>query len=180
MIYCFLADGFEETEAIAPIDILRRSEAQVITVGVTGKTVTGSHGITLEADCHIDDIALADSLEAVILPGGMPGTLNLENSSAVEEAIDFAYSNGKLICAICAAPQILGHKGLLEGRSATCFPGFENELKGASVSSEAVVTDGRIITAKGAGAAIEFGLAIVSALKGEALAEKIRQTMQCI
>ncbi len=178
MVYCFLADGFEEMEAIAPIDILRRADINVVTVGVTGKTVNGRHGIKVIADCTLSELVLDGSLEAVILPGGLPGAENLENSSDVQRTIDFASDNGKYLCAICAAPQILGHKGLLKGKKAIAYPGFENELHGAVISKEYVVTDGKIITAKGAGVAAEFGLAIVAALKGEAVAEKIRTSIQ--
>lgn len=179
MIYCFLADGFEEVEAIAPIDILRRANIDVVTVGVTGETVIGSHGIKVTADKKIEDIELCDSLLGIILPGGLPGATNLENSPLVQKAIDFSCDNNKLLCAICAAPQILGHKGILNGKEAIAYPGFENELIGAKISSSYVVKDGNIITAKGAGVAVDFGLKIVEALKGEELSNKIRQSIQC-
>ncbi len=180
MVYCFLADGFEEVEAIAPVDMLRRAGVEVVTVGVTGKIATGAHNIPVTADCNVDEINLDSSLEAVILPGGMPGALNLENSSEVQKAIDFAVENGKFVCAICAAPQILGHKDLLEGKEAIAYPGFENELKGAVISEKYVVCDGRFITAKGAGVATEFGLEIVSQLKGRDKAEEIRSQIQSV
>ena len=178
MVYCFLADGFEEVEAIAPIDMLRRADVDVVTVGVTGDVVTGRHSIKVVADCGIDDITLDDTLEAVILPGGLPGATNLENSSAVQCAIDFANANGKYVCAICAAPQILGHKGLLKGKNAIAYPGFEKELEGAIISEEYVVCDGNIITAKGAGVAVEFGLEIVAQLKGRVLSDNIKAAIQ--
>ena len=178
MVYCFLADGFEEVEAIAPIDMLRRAGVQVNTVGVTGDVINGRHGIKVIPDVNIKDITLDDNLEAVILPGGLPGATNLEESADVQKAIDFATSNDKLVCAICAAPQILGHKGLLEGKEAIAYPGFEDELKGAIISKDYVVRDGNFITAKGAGVATEFGLKIVAALKDEALAEEIGKAIQ--
>lgn len=178
MIYVFLADGFEETEAIAPIDILRRSGCDVKTVGIGSKTVTSSHKITVTADLAENELAF-DGLEAVILPGGMPGTLNLEASETVQKYIDYAVKNGCAVCAICAAPSILGHKGLLEGRKATCFPGFEKDLYGADVTGEPAVTDGQFITGKGAGAALEFGLAISEKLCGKDTAQKVRKSMQC-
>lgn len=178
MVYCFLADGFEEVEAIAPIDMLRRADIEVITVGVTGDVVSGSHGIKVTADCSIDNITLDDTLEAVILPGGLPGATNLENNSAVQVAIDFANANGKYVCAICAAPQILGHKGLLKGKNAIAYPGFENELEGALISEEYVVCDGNMITAKGAGVAVEFGLEIVAQLKGREASDNIKSAIQ--
>lgn len=178
MVYCFLADGFEELEAIAPIDILRRADVKVITVGVTGKTVTGSHGITVTADITVDEVQLNDTLEAVILPGGLPGAVNLENSSVVQNAIDYADKNDAYICAICAAPQILGHKGLLKGKEAIAYPGFEKELDGAKISESFVAVDGKFITAKGAGVATEFGLAITAALKGQSVSDRIRAAIQ--
>lgn len=178
MVYCFLADGFEEVEAIAPIDMLRRAGVEVKTVGVTGEVIDGRHGIKVIPDIDMKDIVFDENLEAVILPGGLPGATNLEESAAVQNAIDFADENGKLICAICAAPQILGHKGLLNGKEAIAYPGFEDELKGAIISNDHVVRDGNFITAKGAGVATEFGLKIVSALKDEALAENIGKAIQ--
>ncbi len=178
MVYCFLADGFEEVEAIAPIDMLRRAGVEVKTVGVTGEIINGRHGIKVVPDIDIKDIILDDNLEAVILPGGLPGATNLEESSDVQKAIDFANESGKYICAICAAPQILGHKGLLNGKEAIAYPGFESELKGAKISSEYVVLDGNFITAKGAGVATEFGLKIVAVLKDEATAYEIGKAIQ--
>lgn len=178
MVYCFLADGFEEMEAIAPIDILRRADISVTTVGVTGKTVNGRHGIDVTADISIDELDDDAVIEAVILPGGLPGAENLENSPEVQRMIDKALDFGAYICAICAAPQILGHKGLLDGKCAIAYPGFEKELKGAVISDEFVVTDGNFITAKGAGVALEFGLEIVSVLKGKALSDNIRASIQ--
>ena len=178
MVYCFLADGFEEMEAIAPIDILRRADIEVVTVGVTGDVINGRHGIKVTADCNISDIVLDDRLEAVILPGGLPGATNLESCPAVQKAIDYASDNGKYLCAICAAPQILGHKGLLKGKEAIAYPGFEKELVGAVISESYVAVDGNFITAKGAGVAAEFGLAIVSALKGSALSDSIGSSIQ--
>ena len=178
MVYCFLADGFEEVEAIAPIDMLRRGGIEVKTVGVTGDVIDGRHGIRVIPDINIKDISLDNSLEAVILPGGLPGATNLEESDEVQKAIDFADANGKLICAICAAPQILGHKGLLVGKQAIAYPGFEKELKGAIISEDYVVADGNFITAKGAGVATEFGLKIVATLKDEALADSIGKAIQ--
>lgn len=180
LIYCFLADGFEEVEAISPVDILRRAGAEVRTVGVTGKSVTGAHGITVEADITENEVRLDACVDAVILPGGMPGTLNLEKSETVKEAVRFAAENGKLVCAICAAPSVLGHMGLLEGKEAIAYPGFEKDLTGASVSDRFVVRDGSFITAKGAGVAVDFGLEIAGTLYGKETAEKIRKSIQCL
>ena len=179
MVYCYLANGFEEIEALAPVDLLRRAGVEVKTVGVGGSVITSSHGIPVSCDLTEAQALLTDALDAVILPGGMPGTLNLEKSANVQAALDFAAANGSFICAICAAPSVLGHKGLLSGKEAIAFPGFEKDLIGATVSEKAVVTDGNIITAKGAGVAVDFGLAIVAALKDKETAEKIRAAIQC-
>ena len=178
MVYLFLADGFEIIEALAPVDMLTRAKIDVKTVGVTGELVEASCGVKVKADMSIDDFDFYD-VEAIVLPGGMPGTLNLENCPAVQKAIDNAVSIGALICAICAAPSVLGHKGLLNGKEATCFPGFEDALEGAEISDKYVVRDGNYITARGAGVCIEFGLEIVRALKGEALADNIKKSIQC-
>lgn len=178
MVYVFLADGFEIIEALAPVDMIRRAKIDVKTVGVTGKTVKSSCGIEVTADMTIDEFDFYD-VRAVVLPGGMPGTLNLENCSAVQSAIDNAANTNSLICAICAAPSILGHKGLLEGKNAICFPGFEDALDGAYLSDEYVVRDGNIITARGAGVCVDFGLEIVKAIKGEDEANRIKESIQC-
>ena len=179
MIYLFLAEGFEEIEALAPLDILRRAGKQVRTVGVTGKTVTGSHGIPVECDMVVQDVDPDETPEAVILPGGMPGTKHLDNSLFVAAFSKAVFKNGGLVCAICAAPSVLGHNGILAGKKATCFPGFESELKGAVLSEQSVCRDGNVITAKGAGVALDFGFAIVSALCGDDTAKKLAASMQC-
>lgn len=176
MIYLFLADGFEESEAIIPLDMLRRAGCDVRTVGVTGDTVVSSRGVRILADVGIGDAA--DMPEAVILPGGMPGTKNLEASPDVQAMIDKVSSAGGIVAAICAAPSVLGHKNLLAGRRATCFPGWEKDLYGAVVTDAKAVTDGNFITGKGAGAAFEFGAEIVAALKGREVADKILAQMQ--
>ncbi len=179
MLYCFLAPGFEETEAIAPIDLLRRAKIDVLTVGVGAKQITGSHGIPFICDLTDDAIELNDALDGVILPGGMPGTINLENSDSVQRALDYCFENGKKLCAICAAPSVLGHKGFLKGKTAIAFPGFEDDLKGAVLSETPVAVDGNIITAKGAGVALDFGFAIVAACKDQQTADEIRRSIQC-
>lgn len=178
MVYLFLADGFETIEALAVVDMLRRAKIDVCTVGVTGKTVMSSHNIPVTADITVDEFK-SESLDAVVLPGGLQGTLNLEANGTVQQAIDFAVDNDKFVCAICAAPSILGHKGLLRGKEAICFPGFEDSLTGAVISEKYVVTDGKFITAKGAGVAVDFGLEIVKQLADEELSQNIRKTIQC-
>lgn len=171
MVYVFLAEGFEECEALAPVDILRRGGVDAKTVGIGSKTVTGSHNISVIADLTENEITF-ENLEGIILPGGMPGTINLEKSATVQAYIDYAEKNSLLIGAICAAPSILGHKGILKGKKATCFNGFEDTLSGAVVLDEPVVKDGNIITAYGAGASFLFGFSLLGELtnQDEALA----------
>ena len=176
MFYLFLAEGFEETEALATLDVMRRARLNVQTVGVTGVYVTGSHGVTVKPDIDISDITY-DGLDGVVLPGGMPGTINLGSSDAVIDCVRYSFENKKITAAICAAPSILGKLGFLAGRNATCFPGFESELKGALCTGAHVETDEHVITSKGAGCAIEFGLAVVGAFKGAAYAEKIGKSI---
>lgn len=178
MFYVFLANGFEETEAIAPIDIMRRAKLEVKTVGVTGEFVTSSHGVTVKADILLKDVDF-NNLEGVVLPGGMPGTLNLEKSEEVLNSVKYAYENKKIVSAICAAPSILGHLGILENRNATSFPGFDTELKGANYTANPVEIDENVITAKGAGCAVAFGHAIVTKAVSKEVADKICGEMQC-
>lgn len=178
MVYVFLAPGFEEIEALAVVDVLRRAELDVLTVGVGEDFVIGSHQIPVACDISEKAFVLDEKVQAIVLPGGMPGTLNLEKSETVQKAINWAIENDKLVCAICAAPSILGHKGLLDGKNVTCFPGFEEELFGAEISKDFVVKDGNIITAKGMGSAIEFGLQIAEFLTSTHNAEKIRASLQ--
>ncbi len=178
MIYVFLADGFEEIEALAPVDFLLRAGVQVKTVGVSGKFCRGAHGINVEADILLGDVQLDDNLQGIILPGGMPGAENLNNSEEVQKAIDYCSKNNKIIGAICAAPFILGRKGLLKGKNATCFPGFEDELLGANIVDSGVIIDGTIVTAKGAGVAWEFGAATCSIITGQEKALQILRGIQ--
>lgn len=172
MIYVFLANGFEEMEALAPIDILRRCEKQVVTVGVGGKVITGAHGISVTADITTAEMVLGGDLEMIVLPGGMPGTLNLEKSEAVQAAVDFCDMREIYIGAICAAPSILGHKGLLEGREAIAYPGFETQMPGAVISAHSVCHSGHIITAQGAGVAVSFALKLAEAVAGAGEAKR--------
>ena len=180
MIYVFLADGFEELEALAPVDILRRGGLNVKTVGVGGKTAVGAHNIPVVCDITAEE-AVTDGLEGIIQPGGMPETRNHEKSECVCRFIDFAEEKGLHIGAICAAPSILGHKGLLKGKKATCFPGFEKDLEGAEFSDVPVVTDGKITTAYGAGAAFDFGFRLLSELTGDkAGSDALKKSMKYI
>ena len=176
MIFVFLAPGFEESEAICPIDILKRAELDVVTVSIADdREVVGAHGITFKADITLSQLPLCHP-EAVVLPGGMPGTKNLDACVELKKLILSAKEDGALLCAICAAPMIYGKMGLLEGKKATCYPGFEQYLTGATVGGR-VRIDGKVITACGMGAAIEFGLAIVEAVKGKKAAETIKEAI---
>ncbi len=177
MVYVFLADGFEIIEALSPVDMLKRAKIDVKTVGVTGKIVTSSCGVQVVSDITIDEFDFYD-VEAIVLPGGSDGTVNLEKNQVVQQTIDNAVNTNVIIGAICAAPSILGNKGLLNGREATSFPSFQHTLSGAVLSEKYVVTDGNIVTARGAGVSVDFGLELVKQLRGEEVSNEIRQTIQ--
>ena len=164
MIIVLLADGFEELEALSPIDILRRGGFEVKTVGINGRIPVGAHGIPVVCDAIPEDISL-DEVSMAIFPGGMPGSLNLDASEYTDRVIASLTRRGGRLAAICAAPLIFGRRGLLDGRKATCFPGFEKELRGAIVTDAAVVTDGNITTARDFRAAVEFGDRLAELLK---------------
>ncbi len=179
MVYVFLANGFEETEALAPVDVLRRGGVEVKTVGVEGEYVTGSHGIIVKPDITINDVLFTE-IDMIVLPGGMPGTINLMSDDKVNKTIDYCTQNDKYVAAICAAPMILGEKGLLDGKNAICFPGFEEHLKGAKLSDDKVIADGKFITAKGAGVAIPFGLKLLETLTNAEKSKEVAEAMQCL
>ena len=172
MIYMLLGTGFEETEAIAPLDLLRRAGLKVLTVGLNGKTIYGSHGIGVEADITIDQLDLTD-LEMVILPGGLGGVASIRGCEQAMDTIRFAYENGKYTAAICAGPTILAQLGIVSGKQATCYPGCESQMGSAIMVNAAAVTDGKVITGTSAGCAVPFGLALIAALKGQEAAEAI-------
>lgn len=178
MIYLFLADGFEECEALAPLDILRRGNIEIKTVGIGGKRISGSHGIEITADITENEVELNDNLLGIILPGGLPGTINLENSETVQKSIDFCAKKSLLLSAICAAPSILGHKNLLKDRKATCYSGFEKDLYGALPTANPVEADGNVITAFGAGAAFDFGFKILEYLTDKETARNLSIQMR--
>lgn len=177
MVYVFFAEGFEEIEAITVVDVLRRAEIDVKTVGVGGKIITGAHDIPVTCDILDTELDLA-KLTMIVLPGGMPGTLNLEKSELVQAALDHAEANDLWITAICAAPSILGHRNMLDDKKATVFPGFEKEMGMAVLKDAPVVQDGKFITGNGPAAALEFSLAIVENLVGEQEAKGIADAMQ--
>jgi len=176
MIYLLLADGFEELEAVAPLDILRRAGVKVQAVGIGGKTVVGSHGIPVICDITIDR-ADAQNCEGVIIPGG-PGRVKLAESFAVLELLRVAAERGALLAAICGSPPILGQQGYLRGKKACCYPGLEDGMQGAEVVFDPVVTDGNIITSRGAGTSVLFGLAIVEYLVSPERAKEIAAQIQ--
>ena len=172
-VYVFLADGFEEIEAIAAIDIFRRAEIEVTTISVMNeKLVHGAHNIQVLADCLFPEADFSDN-DLLYLPGGMPGTRNLDAHEGLKKLILKQNLENKPIAAICAAPSILGKLGLLKGKEAICFPGFEDQLEGAILSKEKIVKSGNFSTAKGAGVAIGFALKLVEELKGKSSAERI-------
>jgi len=173
VVALLLADGFEEIEALTPVDILRRAGFKVVTYSINGDLcVCGAHNIMVDADDVIENINY-DDVEAVILPGGMPGADNLENCREVQELLAYADQKGLLMCAICAAPKVFGKFGYLNGKKATCFPGFEENLLGASATGDRVTVDGNIITSKGMGTAMDFALAILEYLKDKDTADKM-------
>lgn len=175
----FLANGFEEMEALGTVDILRRGGIEVTTVSITAdRVVTGAHHIPVTADTTLEQATLAIAeADALVLPGGMPGASNLNNSETVKEALLQQYREGRIVAAICAAPLVLGGLGLLKGRNATCYPGFEPQLIGAHVTGQAVEVSDHVITGKGPGLVTNFGLALVAALKSEAVAEEVAAGM---
>ena len=166
MIAVLLADGFEEIEALTPVDMLRRAGLDVKTVGINGKIAAGSHKIPVICDVEPSEINLKE-VTLAIFPGGMPGSLGLDASPFTDKIIDAVQKNGGRLAAICAAPLVLGRRGILEGKRATCYPGFEAELRGAMVTGENVVTDGNITTAKGMGVALEFSKELISLTVGK-------------
>ena len=177
MIYTFLADGFEEIEALCPVDIMRRAGLSVTTVGIGKKEIIGAHGICVIADVADTELAFED-IDLIFLPGGMPGTKNLDKSDTVHKAIDLAIQHNAYIAAICAAPMILGKRGLLNGKSAVCYPSFEEYLIGATIPNDTkLVTDGKIITAMGMGVSHDLGLEIVRIFCGNEKAIALRQAI---
>ena len=175
MVYILLGTGFEETEAIAPLDLLRRAEIPVMTVGVNGKVVYGGHKIGVEADITLEEMDLTD-MDMIVLPGGLGGVASVSASKMAMEALQFAYENGKYVAAICAGPTVLAKLGITDGKNATCYPGCETQMGSANMlPGKAAVQDGKLITGTSAGCAIPFGLALVAALKGKEIADKIEK-----
>lgn len=177
MIYVFLATGFEDIEALAPVDIMRRAGLPVETVSVTGeKIVVSAHAVGIQADRLLADIDFGRA-DMIVLPGGLPGSTNLDACAPLTKAIAAHFAAGKPLAAICAAPLVYGHLGILQGRKATCYPGVEKELKGATYTAAIVEKDENIITGKGPAAAFEFGYTIVDFFKGAGASQPLRQGM---
>lgn len=171
-IAVFFGTGYEEIEALTVVDLCRRAGIDTQMVSVTESLkVTGSHNITVTMDKMYDEVAF-DELDMIVLPGGMPGTLNLEAHAALMKRVDEFHKCGRFLAAICAAPSIFGHRGILQGRQACSYPGFEKDLNGANVVFDSVVRDGHVITSRGMGCAIDFSLEIISALCGEKVAKE--------
>ena len=172
MVAVMLAEGFEEIEALTPVDILRRAGLEVLTVSIGERVVTGSHGIPVTADATADEVDVS-GIELVIFPGGMPGSLNLDASPFTDKVIAAVMKNSGRLAAICAAPLVLGRRELLKGKRATCYPGFEKELAGAITVEDGVVTDGNITTARGMGVSLAFAKELVSLMKSKESSDKI-------
>ena len=173
MIYMLLGTGFEETEAIAPLDLLRRAGIRVATVGLNGKTIYGSHKIGVEADMEIGEMDLTD-LEGIILPGGLGGVASIKACPQALEAVKFAWENQKLVAAICAGPTILAQLGITDGKKATCYPGCEAQMGSAIiVPGAAAVTDGNVVTGTSVGCATAFALALIAVLKGQEASDRV-------
>lgn len=173
MVYVLLGTGFEEVEAITPVDLLRRAGIEVCTVGVTGKTVTGGHGIPVEADITIDQMDLTQ-LEMIVLPGGLGGVASARASQLALDALTFAWENNKFVAAICAGPTVLADLGITDDRQATCYPGCEPDMGSANVTATSpCVRDGKLITGASAGCATPFSLMLIEAIKGEDIAQQV-------
>ena len=172
MVYMLLGTGFEETEAIAPLDLLRRAGVEVQTVGITGKIVYGSHKIGIVADILPEEMDL-NSMEMIILPGGLGGVASARASKEALNVLRYGWEHDRYVAAICAGPTVLADLGITDGKKATCYPGCEGQMGSANMVTAAAVTDGKLITGASAGCAVPFGLALVAALKGEEMAEKI-------
>lgn len=177
-VYIFLANGFEEIEGLTVVDLLRRANINITMVSITGEQfITGSHQIIIKADALFENVDFNDA-DMLVLPGGMPGTKYLSGHEGLDQLLKQFHTKGKKISAICAAPSVLGSKGLLKGKYATCYPGFEDALLGAHIKNDAVVTDGNFTTSKGLGTAIDFSLALIKNLKSGAEAANIAKSIQ--
>ena len=175
MVYMLLGTGFEETEAIVPLDLMRRAGIEVLTVGVNGKIITGGHGIPVKADIELGQMDLTD-MEMIVLPGCLGGVTSVRASKQAMNALAFAWENGKFVAAICAGPTVLADLGITDNKQTTCYPGCESGMgKAVTLQDKACVRDGRVITGTSAGCAIPFGLALIEALKGKEISDSVAQ-----
>lgn len=175
MVYVLLGTGFEEVEAIAPVDLLRRAGVKVLTVGINGKTVYGSHGIGVEADITISQMDLTE-VEMIVLPGGLGGVASIRACQSAMDAVKFCWDNGKFVAAICAGPTVLADLHITDEKNTTCYPGCETGMGTAKcVAQAACVRDGNLITGTSAGCAVPFGLKLIEALKGEEAAKTVEK-----
>lgn len=173
MVYLILGTGFEESEAIIPCDLLRRAGIETKLAGIGSLEITGGHGVTVHADCKAEETDLT-AAEMIVLPGGLGGVASIRGSECVMSAVRTLYASGKFVAAICAAPTLLAQLGITDGRTATCYPGMEQEMGCADMQAVNAVTDGNVITGRAAGAAFDFGLELIRALRGEEAAQKVK------
>ena len=173
MVYILLGTGFEEMEAISPIDLLRRADIPVLTVGLNGKTIRGAHGIPVVADITVEEMDLTD-MDMIVLPGGLGGVASIRACKPAMDAIRFAYDNGKFTAAICAGPTVLGDLGITNGKNAVCYPGCEGGMGSANILTTSATQDDNLITGTSAGCAVPFALALISALKGQEAANTVK------
>jgi len=176
MVYIILGTGFEEIEAVAPCDILRRGGVEVKFAGIGGTLIKGGNGITVQADCTVEEMDL-ENMELIMLPGGMGGVRSILGSETALNAVKYAYENGKLVSAICAAPTILAKLGITDGKQATVYPGMEDQMGSAMMQDANAVRDGKVLTGRAPGAALDFGYMLLEALKGAETAQKVRGGM---
>ena len=176
MVYIILGKGFEEIEAAAPCDILRRGGVDVKFAGIGGLEITGGNGITIRADCTVEEMDL-EAMELIMLPGGMGGVHSILGSEAAMDAVRYAYENGKFVTAICAAPTILAKLGITDGKRATVYPGMEDQMGDAEMQDANAVADGKVLTGRAPGAALDFGYLLLENLKGADVAMQVRTGM---
>lgn len=176
MVYILLGNGFEEIEAVSPCDILRRGGVEVRFAGIDGRLITGGNGITVQADCTVEEMDL-EAMEMIVLPGGLGGVRSIQSSEAAMHAVRYAWEKGKYVTAICAAPTVLAGLGITDGKHATCYPGMEDQMGAAMMEDANAVADGRILTGRAPGAALDFGYLLLETLKGAKVAAKVRGGM---
>ncbi|HAS73132.1 MAG TPA: DJ-1 family protein [Clostridiales bacterium UBA8960] len=180
MVYVFFAEGFEEVEALTVVDVLRRAQIETLMVGLNKSSVTGSHDISVQMDLQLEEIENLDEVEMLVLPGGMPGAKHLAENDDLKKLLNDALGADLHLAAICAAPTVLSKHGLIKGRQFTCYPGFENQIEDGVHTDAMVVHDGKLITGKGVGAALQFALKLVEIIKGEDVSKALAKSMICL